>query len=145
MTLIVDTGPLVSAFARSDPRMPAVAGILMREPGDIVLPAPISAEVDYLAGARLGRRARQAFLTDLANGRFDVACPLLMEYELILQLDRQYADLDVGLADLSVVVLARRFGTRRILTFDERHFRALRPLDGGTFTLLPADDARSSR
>jgi uncharacterized protein len=37
------------------------------------------------------------------------------------------------------VILAGRFETRRILTFDERHFRALRPLDGGSFTLLPAD------
>lgn len=25
------------------------------------------------------------------------------------------------------------------LTFDERHFRVLRPLDGGTFAVLPAD------
>jgi predicted nucleic acid-binding protein len=63
-----------------------------------------------------------------------------MEYEMVLQLDRQDADLDVGLADLSVVVLARRFGTRRLLTLDERHVWTLRPLDGGTFTLLPADE-----
>jgi predicted nucleic acid-binding protein len=141
VTLIADTAPLVTGFDRRDPRMPAVASVLTREPGHIILPAPISAEVDYLAGARLGRVARRAFLTDLANGRFRVECLLPMEYELMLQLDRQYADLDVGLADLSVVVLARRFGTRRILTFDERHFRALRPLDGGAFVLLPADEA----
>ena len=90
-------------------------------------------------GVRTGRSARVGFLTDLANGRFRVECLLPMEYEMILQLDRQYADLDAGLADLSVVVLARRFGTRRILTFDERHVRTLRPLDGGAFTLLPGD------
>lgn len=50
---------------------------------------------------------------------------------------------DVGLADLSVV-LARRFGTRRIPTFDERHFQAPRRLDGGAFTLLPADEGRNA-
>jgi predicted nucleic acid-binding protein len=61
------------------------------------------------------------------------------EYATALELDRAYDDLDAGLADLSIVVLARRFGTRRIVTFDERHFRALRALDGGAFTLLPAD------
>jgi hypothetical protein len=32
-----------------------------------------------------------------------------------------------------------RLGTRRILTFDQRHFRAVRPIHGGVFTLLPAD------
>jgi predicted nucleic acid-binding protein len=55
-----------------------------------------------------------------------------------VELDRRYADLDLGLADLSIAVLARKLATRRILTF-ERHFRAVRPLQGGAFTLLPAD------
>ena len=36
------------------------------------------------------------------------------------------------------MVLADRHGTTRILTFDERAFRAVPPLQGGTFTILPA-------
>lgn len=51
------------------------------------------------------------------------------------------ADLDAGLAGLSVVALAHRFDTPRILTFHERHFRVLRPLSGGSFVLLPGDEA----
>ncbi|MGH2355036.1 MAG: hypothetical protein ACRDI2_09890 [Chloroflexota bacterium] len=43
------------------------------------------------------------------------------------------------LADASLVVLARRYRTRRILTFDQRAFRAVEPLHGGAFTILPAD------
>ena len=54
-------------------------------------------------------------------------------------MERRYDDLDAGLADLSAIVVAERYGTRRLLTFDEGHFRALRPLRGGHFTLLPAD------
>lgn len=140
MTLVADAAPLVALLARSDPRRHAVRLVLRREPGEIILPAPVSAEVDYLVGQRLGRVARRAFLADLAARKFRVECLEPDDYELVLRLDERYADLDVGLADLSVVVLARRFGTRRILTFDERHFRALRPLDGGAFTLLPADE-----
>ncbi|MGZ6617244.1 MAG: type II toxin-antitoxin system VapC family toxin, partial [Solirubrobacteraceae bacterium] len=60
-------------------------------------------------------------------------------YEAAVDLDRRYAELNLGLADLSVAVLAHRLGTERILTFDERHFRAVRPIQGGVFTLLPAD------
>ena len=41
--------------------------------------------------------------------------------------------------DLSVAVVAQKLGTRRILTFDERHFRVVRPLQGGVFELLPSD------
>jgi predicted nucleic acid-binding protein len=58
----------------------------------------------------------------------------------VARLDEQYADLDLGLADLSVVVLAHRFRTTRLLTFDERDFRAVTPLAGGSFTLIPRDN-----
>jgi len=68
-----------------------------------------------------------------------VACLEADDYGVIADLERRYDDLDVGLADLSVVVVAKKLGTRRLLTFDERHFRALRPIDGGLFTILPSD------
>jgi hypothetical protein len=37
-------------------------------------------------------------------------------------------------------VLAGRYATDRILSFDERHLRAITPLHGKAFTVLPADD-----
>jgi predicted nucleic acid-binding protein len=43
------------------------------------------------------------------------------------------------LADASIIVLADRYRTTRLLTFDERHFRAVGPLSALAFTLLPAD------
>lgn len=141
MTLVVDAGPLVTLADRRDPFMPVVDRILRQEAGEVILPAPVSAEVDYLVRERLGRAAGRALLTDLAGGKFRVECLHPHEYTFALQYDERYADLGVGLADLSVVVLAYRFRTRRILTFDERHFRALRPLDGESFVLLPRDAA----
>jgi predicted nucleic acid-binding protein len=42
------------------------------------------------------------------------------------------------LADATpLVALAARLHTNRILPFDERHFRVVRPLQGGAFELLP--------
>jgi len=51
----------------------------------------------------------------------------------------QYADLGVGLADASIVVLAQVLGTRDVLTLDERHFRTLRGPEDQPFRLLPQD------
>ncbi|MBO0774090.1 MAG: PIN domain-containing protein, partial [Actinobacteria bacterium] len=51
----------------------------------------------------------------------------------------RYSDLGIGLADASIVVLAERYKTTRVLTFDHRHFRAMKPLQGGSFTILPAE------
>lgn len=140
MTLIIDAAPLIALADSRDPQQRIVAAILMSEHGELVIPAPVATEVDYLLGARLGRPARIAFLDDLAAGRFTVACLELENYRAVAQMERTYADLDVGLADLSVVIMADRYGTDRVMTFDERHFRPLRSLSGKPLTLLPADD-----
>ncbi len=139
MTLVLDAGPLVTSTDLGDPRRLVVQRILSQEPGPLVLPAQVSAEVDYLLGRRVGELARRGFLDDLAAGRFDVECLDRVDYARIVALERQYEDLNLGLADLSVVVMAGRLRCTRILTFDERHFRAIRPLYGDAFTLLPAD------
>ena len=49
----------------------------------------------------------------------------------------RYRDQAFGLADASIVVLARRYSTRRVATLDRRHFTVLRPLSGGRFSILP--------
>ena len=84
--------------------------------------------------------AARAFLRDVAAGRFMVEGLTPEEHATAARLDEQYADLGLGLADASVVILAKRFRTTRLLTFDERHFRAVAPLGGGHFTLLPRDE-----
>lgn len=139
MTLIIDAGPLVALADANEPRRDAILEAMHRETGSLVLPAPTTAEVDYLLGQRFGTGARRAFLADLAAGRFSVGCLEREDYATIGDLEARYADLRLGLADCSLIVLAQRHRTTRILSFDERHLRAVSPLDGGTFTLLPTD------
>ena len=120
---------------------PRIEALLRDEPGELIIAAPVTAEIDYLLGRRLGRAARLAFLEDLASGRFIVASLDSADHGTVADLEKQYADQDVGLAHLRTVIVAGRYATHRILTFDERHFRSLRPIDGGHFTLLPMDVA----
>ncbi|MGH2608946.1 MAG: hypothetical protein ACRDHF_07615, partial [Tepidiformaceae bacterium] len=105
-----------------------------------VLPAPVAAELDYMLTQRGGSNANDRLLRDLASGRFHVPCLEPAEYVTIQALNQQYHDLDVGLTDLSIVVFAARFRTTRVLTFDQRHFRTLRPLQGGSFNLVAYDE-----
>jgi len=140
MTLIVDAAPLVALGDSRDRLHAAVGDVLHAEAGDLVVPAPVSAEVDYLIRRRGSPVAARAFMRDVASGRFRVEGLTADEHGMAARLDEQYADLDLGLADLSVVILAHRFRTRRLLTFDERDFRAVAPLSGGSFTLLPRDN-----
>lgn len=138
-TLIIDAAPLVALADVRDNRLEAVRNVLEREPGDLVIPAPVTAEAGYLLHRRVGVQSARALLQDIAEGRFRVEGLTREEHGLALTLHDRYAALDLGLADLSVIVLAHRYRTRRILTFDERDFRAVTPLRDGAFTLLPAD------
>lgn len=139
MTLVLDAAPLVALADAKEPQLEALLRIRDEEEGQLVLPAPVAAEVDYLLGVRFGEAARRAFLSDLAAQRYDVACLEADDYRAVSELDIRYSDLGLGLADCSIMVLAGRYETRRLLSFDERHFRAVAPLQGGSFELLPAD------
>jgi len=139
VTLVLDAAPLVALADAKEPQLEALLRIRDEEEGRLVLPAPVAAEVDYLLGVRFGEAARRAFLSDLAAQRYDVACLEADDYRAVSELDIRYSDLGLGLADCSIAVLAERYETRRLLSFDERHFRAVAPLQGGSFELLPAD------
>ena len=51
---------------------------------------------------------------------------------------QRYADLQISLADASIVVLAEHCRVCDVLTLDERHFRVL-TANGKPLRLLPAD------
>lgn len=140
MTLLIDAAPLVALADPNEPKRDSMLRCLRDEPGSLIIPAPITAEVDYLLGQRFGDRARRAFLSDLATGRFIVGALNPEDYMTILSLEDRYQDLGLGLSDCSLVILADRHEAARILTFDERHFRVVQPLRGDEpFTILPAD------
>lgn len=141
MALIVDAGPLVAQANRNDPDQAAVAAVLRAERGPLVVPAFVAAEADHLILTRLGVDAELAFLRDLRD-TYAIESLTPAELEAAAGLIDRYRGLRIGLADASLVVLAARHRTTRLATFDERHLRAVEPLQGGHFTLLPADAAR---
>jgi predicted nucleic acid-binding protein len=113
--------------------------VLEEESGPLVTSQVAIAEADYLILDRLGVDPWLAFLSDLESETFVAECLTSAELSSARKLAARYRDLELGLADISLVLLARRHGTRRLLTFDERAFRAVTPLQGGAFTILPAD------
>jgi uncharacterized protein len=139
MALIVDAGALFAQADADEPRHAAVAAILQAEAEALVTSELAIAEADYLILERLGVDAELAFIDDLVEGTYLVDCLDHDDLVATQALVGQYRDLRIGLADASLVVLARRYSTTRILTFDERAFRAITPLQGGSFTILPAD------
>ena len=141
MALIVDAGALYAQADAEEPRHEAVARVLVAAREALVTTELAVAEADYLILTRLGVGVELAFLEDLAMGTYIVECLTRDALRTAREVVERYRDLRLGLADASLVVLAHRYGTRRILTFDERAFRSVAPLQGGSFTVLPADVA----
>lgn len=139
MALVVDAGALYAQADADEPRHAAVRAILERERKTLVTTELAVAEADYLILDRLGPDVELAFLEDLAAGTFIVECLDRVRLRAAKEVVARYRALRLGLADASIVVLAEQYATRRLLTFDERAFRAVAPLQGGSFTILPAD------
>lgn len=143
MRLIVDSGPIIAQAERYHPHKAGARRILLSEPEVPILSPMMAAEIDYFLARRAGLGGNRTFRRDLAAARYEVPCLEPADYLTAITLNDRYADLNVGLTDLSIVILAARYRTNRILTFDQRHFRLMRPLQGGTFTLLPFDEPAS--
>jgi predicted nucleic acid-binding protein len=139
MVLLVDAGALYAQADADEPDHEAVVHVLTSARERLVTTEIVLAEADYLILHRLGVDVEIAFLDDLAAGTYGVECLTRDELRIARDIVHQYRDLRVGLADASLVVIAQRYRTNRLLTFDECAFRRIRPLQGGYFTLLPAD------
>jgi predicted nucleic acid-binding protein len=141
--IIADTGGLISELDRGSRLHEVTKSLLdeLRAAGERLAISPcVLAEVDYLVSVRLGRPDQAIkVLEDVASGAYHLEPFYAEDVARAIEVMHTYADLDVGLADASNVVLAERLDTTDILTTDERHFRVLRGPRGRPFRLLPAD------
>jgi predicted nucleic acid-binding protein len=137
--IVLDTSGLLAALLVSQPEHATVAGALATEEPPYILSPFVLAEVDYFLLRWAGVEAELTFLDDVARGAYQLEPFSESDSGAARGVVGQHRDLGIGLADASIVVLAERHGTDRILTLDERDFRAIRTSAGGAFTLLPAD------
>ncbi|HSO28284.1 MAG TPA: PIN domain-containing protein [Candidatus Sulfomarinibacteraceae bacterium] len=136
--ILVDASGILAALDSGERHHRAALEVLKGR-GSRLLSPMILAELDYLLAARAGGRAQRAFLQDVADGVYRLEPFTADDVREALTILDQYRDLDLGLADASVVVLARRHDTLDLLTLDERHFRAVLGPGGRPFRILPAD------
>ncbi|WP_308283259.1 type II toxin-antitoxin system VapC family toxin [Pseudonocardia nigra] len=138
--MVCDTGPLVAAALTRDPDHHACVELLTGmhlARREIVLPAPVVAEVGYLLNRKAGASAESAFLRSLAAGDFRVVELTTDDYVYMAALVDTYADLLLGTTDAAVVALAERLDVDEVATLDRRHFTVVRTRRGTAFTLLP--------
>lgn len=137
--ILLDTSGILAALFDDQKHHEECAQIMRDDDGPYILSPFVLAEADYLILKYGGIEAEQMFLEDVELGRY-----LLAEYHQFWMGDtrrmvHRYRDLNIGITDASLIVLADEYKCYDVLTLDLRHFRALRSITRKVFRILPAD------
>jgi predicted nucleic acid-binding protein len=136
--ILLDTSGVLAAVDPSQDDHEMAADALRAAGAPLILSPFVLAELDYLVVQLAGQTAGFDLLGEVGRGVYRIESFTGNDVAEARELAVRYADLGVGLADASIVVLARRYDVQDVLTLDERHFRVLQG-PRGPFRLLPAD------
>ena len=137
--IVLDTSGLLAALFPDQKRHRECAEALREAEPPFLLTPFVLAEVDSLISKLAGVEVELELLGEIAAGAYDLVPFGPEEIGACRALIDRFADQRIGLADASIVIAARRFEARDVLTLDERHFRVLPGPRGRPLRLLPAD------
>ena len=131
---LVDTGPLVALFVRSDPDHALVAEFMRGFRSRLLTTWPVLTEVCHFLSPAIALR----FLLWIdAGGAAAIGVPP-EELGSVIRAMEKYAERRMDLADASLVWLAGQSGVREILTLDAGDFATFRTPRGKPFKDLLA-------
>jgi predicted nucleic acid-binding protein len=137
VALILDTGPLYASLDRADQDHAASRTLIEQADEQLVIPAPVLVEVDYLISARLHPGVLVALMADVADGAYVVEDLTTDDYRRVGVLCDRYAESDIGFVDAAVMAIVERLDETKLATLDRRHFGLLRPRHRASIDLLP--------
>lgn len=136
--ILLDTSGVLAAIDGSQHQHTQAAAALRQASAPLLLSPFVLAELDYVLATKVGAAAQRAVLDEVARGAYRLETFTGDDVALATVILRRYRDLEIGLADASIVVLAERYGVLDVLTLDHRHFHALRGPGRRRFRLLPS-------
>lgn len=134
---VVDTGAMFALLDASQEYHAVVRDLYDENPNSWILPWAVLPEIDYLVGMRLGVKAQETYLADLAEGAYSVEWGREEDLGAARQICVRYRALRLGLVDAVVIATTERLKADSIATLDLRHFAAVSIK--GNPRLLPRD------
>lgn len=135
--IIADTSGLIALLNDRDACHREVSAAVAASDGPFLVSPFVLTELDYIVLSRWGVHREKAMLATI-RATCELAPFDASDLDEAIAVIEKYEDHEIGLADASMVVMAHRHRTRKILTLDHRHFRVLRGPGGKPFTILPA-------
>ncbi|MDQ3548918.1 MAG: PIN domain-containing protein [Chloroflexota bacterium] len=136
--ILVDTSGIIALHEESNRYRERALSLLAIPQARVVSPF-VLAELNYLITKYAGSQAALTFLGDVERGVYTLEQFTRDDIARARSIIERYADLQLGLADASIVVLAERHDCQDVLSMDQRHFRAITTAAGKPFRLLLLD------
>jgi hypothetical protein len=133
--VLADTGGIIASLDPTDDNYLNVVEVILSS--EVIIPATILPEVDYLATKYFGETVSRLFFEDLTEETYSYLNLTSVELPSVINLMKQYSDFPIGFVDASITVLADNHKIKNILTLDHRHFSIIPSKVYGTFNLLP--------
>lgn len=124
--ILADSGYWIALLDRRDRHHERAVAVTQTLTEQFILTWPVMAEAVYVLGERLGSAAAQDMLMLGERGAYRIHPLAEQDLPRLRALMKKYADLPMDLADASLVLLAEQSGDGRILSTDQRDFRAYR-------------------
>ena len=137
--ILLDTSGLLAALDVRQPSHDGAKAAIQAASGPLALSPFVLAELDYLITTRVSASAAVSLLAEVGAGAYRLEPMDAADIAEAVEIIDRNRDLELGLADASLVVLSRRYQVNDVLTLDERHFRAIQGSRGRPFRILPAD------
>jgi len=104
---------------------------------ELIISPYVVAEFDYMISKANSADFSLRALNNLLIAPFELVQLTTVDFITATEVMAKYQDLNIGITDASLIALAARFETSKIMTLDRRHFSAMKLLSGKPVQMIP--------
>ena len=127
MQILLDTSAIIALSDRRHRLNKDIIDLASQKESICIIPSTVAVEVCQLLKYRFGSKYEKKFLEEINKSSFILETVTFKDIPRILQILTKYEDLNAGYVDSSIVAIAERLATNKILTLDRKHFSVFIP------------------
>jgi uncharacterized protein len=136
LQILLDTSAIISLSDRSHNLNETIKNEVLKTENLCIVPSTVVVEVCQILKYRFGHIYELKFLQEIYKSGFMLETIKFEDHSRIIEILKKYADSNVGYVDSSIVAVAERLGTNKIITLDKKHFNTLIPSGFEYFDIL---------
>ena len=135
--IIVDTSALLAMHDPRDKHHKKLGEIALKKKHELIISPYVVAEFDYMLSRANSPELSLMALNNLLTSPFELVQLTTEDFVTATKVIQKYQDLKIGITDASLIALASRFETNKVMTLDRRHFGVMKTISGKHLQIIP--------